>query len=668
MEHLQLPSTSTDLWLNVPCLRLESFAGPFALYLADKNLTEAQLLTPERHGLTKDQAMSHVQSWLFFGTLRELAVGSRSHDEATEELQRLFVEAEAGDNTVKRISTGHLSTYWERMQQQVQESSQEVQDNYRRKIRAIMELSNRLVSDIDQSVLEPSHQAVVLSVMLLNEFIMNSADLREMEMERPFFRSLLVESAMSERGWCPSDIERLHLDHDITTLIFTARCGAPPCRKNHNACSRLVCEARQILPTEDYEPRHTTSQCACEHFPVNLDVALLSLDEGVIPVCRFFSDSETDCLETIRVNQVSSYVAISHVWSDRLGNRSANAMPRCLLKYLQEKVDSLYPNVSGPVAFWIDTLSCPVAPESATDQAIALMRETYAEADKVLVLDSYLESLKWKEMTVFECALRITCTGWTKRLWTLQEGILAKHIFFQFADGAVDGDEIFTRLWQPPVPYGTAPIIHEWMEIRSNWKDSDSRTVWMLYRALHSRTTSVATDEPLCLSTLTGVDLKEIVSVRKEDRMKRFWQLYDKLDTTILYWDGPRLQEPGLGWAPTSLLSMSPEAFLAYHYRLITDGQQVTRTEQGIVFRSQAILLGAWKAEIGKFWLRCEDNKWYHVTLTRRVGLPPLAGESSEGGDQSETRISVLALLMPTTLDQAFRDLSLGRPRFQLLF
>jgi len=276
--------------------------------------------------------------------------------------------------------------------------------------------------------------------------------------------------------------------------------------------------------------------------------------------------------------------------------------------------------------------------------------------------------MKWKEMTVFECALRITCTGWTRRLWTLQEGILAKHIFFQFADGAVDGDEIFTRLWQPPVPYGTAPIIHEWMEIRSNWKDSDSRTVWMLYRALHSRTTSVATDEPLCLSTLTGVDLKEIVSVRKEDRMKRFWQLYDKLDTTILYWDGPRLQDPGLGWAPASLLSTSPEAFLAYHYRLITDGQQVTRTEQGIVFRSQAILLGAWKAEIGKFWLRCEDNKWYHVTLTRRVGLPPLAREISEGGDQSETRVPVLALLMPTTLDQAFRDLSLGRPRFQLLF
>jgi len=115
MEHLQLPSTSIDLWLNVPCLRLESFAGPFALYLADKNLTEAQLLTPERHGLTKDQAMSHVQSWLFFGTLRELAVGSRSHDEATEELQRLFVEAEARDNTVKRILSFRIAiTFFEK--------------------------------------------------------------------------------------------------------------------------------------------------------------------------------------------------------------------------------------------------------------------------------------------------------------------------------------------------------------------------------------------------------------------------------------------------------------------------------------------------------------------------------------------------------------------------
>lgn len=69
-----------------------------------------------------------------------------------------------------------------------------------------------------------------------------------------------------------------------------------------------------------------------------------------------------------------------------------------------------------PVPFWIDTLSCPVKPESATEQAIALMCETYTNVDKVLVFDTYLEAMNDKEMTDFEQALRIVCTGWTRRL------------------------------------------------------------------------------------------------------------------------------------------------------------------------------------------------------------------------------------------------------------
>ena len=654
----------------VPCLAIESYHGPFASYLDQKNLTEAHILMPEKHDLTREQAMSHFQTWLFFGTLRELAVDNQIDDNAMEELQQLFVLKEDDDGSLKSISTQHLPTYWAQIQLQLQAASQEEQDNYRRRLISIVELSNRFVSDVDQDVLGPPHRAVVLSVMLLNEFIMDSADLREMEMERPYIRSLLVESAMCERKWCLSDIERLRLDLDVSTLVFAARCGAPPCRKDHDRCSRLVCEARQILPTEEYEPRHAADDCTCEHIPVNRDIVLQSLDEEVIPVCRFYSGSETDRLETIPASQVSRYVAISHVWSDRLGNRTANALPRCLLKHLQDKADSLYPDADDHVAFWIDTLSCPVEPESAINQAIALMRETYADAEKVLVLDSYLEGVNYEGMTVFERALRITCTGWTRRLWTLQEGVLAKQIIFQFADSAVDGDALFMRLWQPPISYGTIPVLHAWMEIRSNWNVQSglpiatAQVVWMLYRALRFRTTSVATDEPLCLSTLTGVDLKEIVQEEKENRMKRFWQLNNRLSISLLYWDGPRLDEPGLRWAPASLLSTSPEAFMVSHADLITNGEEVTRTDQGIVFLSQGILLGNWKAPIGNgFWLRCEDDKWYYVTLTRSVGSPRAMEEASQGvvsqteGLDGQPRRPTLALLMHTTLEQAFREI-----------
>jgi len=666
MEHMPLPSTSIDLGIIVPCLAIQSYQGPFASYLHQKNLTNAHILMPEKHDLPREQAMSHFQTWLFFGTLRELALDNRVDDTTMPELQQLFVLPENADSTLGRISTKHLSAYWAGIDAQVQASSQDEQDSYRRRLISVLELSNQLVSDIDQNVMGAPHRAVVLSVILLNEFIMDSANLGEMDMDRPYVRSLLVESIMRERRWCLSDITRLSLDLDVTTLVFAALCGAPQCRKDHGGCSRLVCEARQILPTEEYEPRHAAGgACTCEHIPVNRDVVLESLNNEVIPVCRFYCDSEIGRLETIPASQVSRYVAISHVWSDRLGNRTANALPRCLLKNLQDMVDRLYPDASDHIAFWIDTLSCPVEPESATNQAIALMRETYADAEKVLVLDSYLEGVNYEGMAAFECALRIAYTGWTRRLWTLQEGVLAKQILFQFADAAIDGDALFMHLWQPPASYRMMPVLHAWMEIRSNWNvqpavpNSKGDFVWMLYRALRFRSTSVATDEPLCLSTLTGVDLKEIVKVEKENRMKRFWQLYDKLDTTLLYWDGPRLDEPGLAWAPASLLTTSPEAFLPYHYNLITNSEEVTRTNDGIVFPSEAILLGNWKAPIAKeFWLRCEDDKWYHVTLTRRVGPPRPMGEASEGHTESQPPHPILALLMPTSLEQAFKDIS----------
>lgn len=107
------------------------------------------------------------------------------------------------------------------------------------------------------------------------------------------------------------------------------------------------------------------------------------------------------------------------------------------------------------------------------------------------MLDQYLENVKNRDMTEFEQCLRIVCTGWARRLWTLQEGILAKTTFFQFGDGAINGDDLFRRLSEPPIAYQKIPyFMHGWMEIRLAWNgqfDSSilgTSLVWMLYREL----------------------------------------------------------------------------------------------------------------------------------------------------------------------------------------
>jgi hypothetical protein len=323
------------------------------------------------------------------------------------------------------------------------------------------------------------------------------------------------------------------------------------------------------------------------------------------------------------------------------------------------------------VPFWIDTLSCPVEPESATEQAIALMRETYTNADKVLVFDSYLEAVNSKDMTDFEQAFRIVCTGWTRRLWTLQEGVLAKAIYFQFADAAINADDLFMRLAQPPISYRTIPVFHSWLEIRLSWNGKlnhsiiSSEFVWMLYRALRFRTTSVSTDEPLCLSTLAGVELKKVLEEKKQDRMRRFWELIPKLSTALLYWNGPRLNVPGLRWAPASLLGASPEAFLAHSAKQITEAKEAIRTPSGLVLTSPGILLGGWTTSVRKsFWLRCSEDFWYYVDLASDVGPPrSLSGDTEvvsqlRGWEGRSSPPQVLALLTHASPQEYFNHLS----------
>lgn len=97
-------------------------------------------------------------------------------------------------------------------------------------------------------------------------------------------------------------------------------------------------------------------------------------------------------IQVLSTTPKDRYVAISHVWSDGLENPNANALLTCQVKQIFRLVNNLYCTSRESIAFCIDTLCCPVELSSARARAIILMRETYQSANKVLVLDSYLQS------------------------------------------------------------------------------------------------------------------------------------------------------------------------------------------------------------------------------------------------------------------------------------
>lgn len=63
-----------------------------------------------------------------------------------------------------------------------------------------------------------------------------------------------------------------------------------------------------------------------------------------------------------------TFVAISHVWADGLGNPSANKLPQCQLSRLQGLVDNMVPAHQRPMPFWIDTLFIPKIDKDSTTE------------------------------------------------------------------------------------------------------------------------------------------------------------------------------------------------------------------------------------------------------------------------------------------------------------
>lgn len=78
--------------------------------------------------------------------------------------------------------------------------------------------------------------------------------------------------------------------------------------------------------------------------------------------------------------------------------------------------------------FWLDTLCVPVQPSELQTLAHDRIREPYEGAKHVLVLESYLQSLGSKLLSLHEIFARITSCGWMRRLRTLEEGMLAKRV------------------------------------------------------------------------------------------------------------------------------------------------------------------------------------------------------------------------------------------------
>jgi len=242
-------------------------------------------------------------------------------------------------------------------------------------------------------------------------------------------------------------------------------------------------------------------------------------------------------------------------------------------------VDLLNAN-SPTAAFWIDALCVP-HDRVLRKRAIALMAQTYRNATAVLVLDAGILACS-SAAPLEERLLRVVTSGWMQRLWTLQEALLARKLYFAFSDCIVSADELCTissrtNRAQEHLPHPLlTPLDREIHRLgsflRAQHSDADvdptasdkpraPMTVAQISSSLQWRSTSRSEDETLAIAGLVDIDARELTNIDiPNERIKTLLLHAMHMPPDIIFYSLNKLDAPGFRWAPQTLMSRNSDS------------------------------------------------------------------------------------------------------------
>lgn len=270
----------------------------------------------------------------------------------------------------------------------------------------------------------------------------------------------------------------------------------------------------------------------------------------------------------IRLSKWPLHKTNTYIGADGLGNPKKNALRTCQAKFLQDMVNKLQVDgkFEGHGLWWCDSLCIPVGDQCKEycNMAIRNMGRTYQGATKVLALDNSLLQCS-KIAPAVELYIRLKLSAWMRRLWTLQEGVLAKDVCVQLSDGTRTLREIdetmkvggYSDLQFLYTRYSLLSRTFFGPFIRGPTRAVNQRLIG-LWKAVQWRSTSKRADETVCLATLFGLDPGPILDISEETGDRRMIQLLRMLQMIpllLLFQPPPRLRQSGFRWAPNTFLN-----------------------------------------------------------------------------------------------------------------
>ncbi|EPS37870.1 hypothetical protein H072_8463 [Dactylellina haptotyla CBS 200.50] len=289
----------------------------------------------------------------------------------------------------------------------------------------------------------------------------------------PYFRWGILsalDEAMDEALLCPVEKEQLETASPTFVCYLLSIPDTNRYPGQHANCKDGTCVGNNI-DDETYVTKHVDEDCECEHDGPVIEDVKACLESGHIPTLSIsivdgeyqgmtVKGQKPEQASIWKRNQQKSgiaksldYVALSHVWSDGLGNPFKNTLPKCQLKRLAYYVNYTmndgksrgvlssfgkafnlnkhqFSKRSGTVweqesnfdiSIWVDTMCVPLQKEYRK-LAIKNMNQVYRQARYVMILDA---SVARHGFTSDEELMgRLVLSTWMRRVWTLQEAVL----------------------------------------------------------------------------------------------------------------------------------------------------------------------------------------------------------------------------------------------------
>ncbi|OQU96765.1 hypothetical protein CLAIMM_02798 [Cladophialophora immunda] len=454
-----------------------------------------------------------------------------------------------------------------------------------------------------------------------------------------------LSSVMEGEGWCVGQVAKLWRRHrNALAMYYFKMLGPPTVKKDHSRCSKGRCAANDILE-EVYVTAHCPVEPSFMHFQIPKmitkrmscrcggqtgppsDQLIAIIQDGNIPIISVRCPTTTQNgkwddsldLKVVAYTGDTTYVAISHVWSDGLGNPRANTLPICQLKALRSQLqymiltnpeyfDDIFPEGLHihktarleRVYFWIDTLCVPVSNLETRKKAIRDMRSVYEAASAVLVKDAELNAQS-RYCPIEELMARVCVSPWCGRLWTLQEGALNDRVFVQtshrevvplddlneptralvlLSDELLDAEsadlvdrgspsangdnnssseqlDFAAKFAACPSAILSVNVLPSSIGSNSILRQTKAELFSHILTEVRCRETSKASDEAICLTTLLDAGVEDVL---REDGGEKRWTAFlsvveDVISARIIFTNLPRMALKGYHWAPRSFLN-----------------------------------------------------------------------------------------------------------------